>query len=258
MSSSSQYTQEIVREVNEGARALPVEMITRLNKELEGSLCMVQNKKRQGTGALVALPLTNSETVNTFVTCNHVLGSNDRSEIHKMKLVFTAAKMKMVRILPEWYSRVWNSSEQYYDATIIEFNAIGTDALHHLGAKFLAVDKPLVGQRVVMFQYPKGELSLDGNIIESITVIDGINQIMYHIGADDGSSGSPILTYEGKVVGVHRRRIEPSVKPTNDPLGFERHAIDINQMIDAFVEDRFRCQFLILNLLTYYSNVSSF
>ena len=269
MSAQSTSTSGIIR--NEAAKPHVVAVMNRLANKLKPSLCQVIYNNCHGTGALIALPISISQTVKSFVTCHHVLGSNDPAEIYKMKLIFESESMKMVRLVPEWYSLVWNSSDQYYDVTVIEFNEQGTAALNKLGAEFLLVDKPFVGQRVVMFQYPDNdllpnvELSFDANIIESITKCDEINKInyiIYHIGAEGGSSGSPILTYDCKVVGVHRRRVKSQPtsvasithginvesKPTlEQTLGFERHASDITQVITAFAAYRSRCKLLDLS-----------
>lgn len=225
--------------INEGGKPLSLKVSNRLQKELEAALCLVLYNNIQGTGALVTFPVSNGVTANSFITCKHVLGTNDRSEIKNMTLQFEAERMKLVRILPDWIYRVWNSSQEYYDATIIEFNETGTQSLLSIGAKFLSVDKPLVNQRVVMFQYPSGELSLDGNIIERINGYE----VMYHIGADNGSSGSPLLTHDGKVVGMHRRRVER--EGTLAALGDERHASDINYIINAYALKRLRFYLII-------------
>lgn len=233
MSYSSQITSNTH---NEGATAIPVQVLAFLLEFLKPSICKVAVKNSQGTGSLVAFPLHDTSFAKSFVTCSHVLGSNDRFEIYNAKLQFEVEQMKLIRIRPEWILHVWNSSEQFFDATIIEFNSLGVDEMEKRGAKFLKITKPEIGQQVIMLQYPNGVYSLDGNHIEEINGYE----IMYHLGADNGSSGSPLVTYGGDVVGVHRRRDESRQRPLNDPLPYRRYGSHILKLKDAYLKERRR------------------
>lgn len=252
--------------VKEAADPLHLEVLDRLYPKIQRSICKVLNKDSQGTGGLVALRISNGNTAYSFVTCNHVLGSNDSVEIYNTTLQFYASRERpalveppCVKIKPEWIYFVWNSSDQYFDSTVIEFNEIGRNALFAMGAEFLDVTEPFAGQEVIMFGYASGKLGVDHNVIEKLDEY----KIVYHMGAKNGSSGSPILTQTGEIVGVHRLRIEHAQQvPANqtqtlqtqasqtsqvqlpqvpiDPLGNERQGSNIMKMIKAFSKERSR------------------
>lgn len=116
-----------------------------------------------------------------------------------------------------------------------------------LGAKFLRVADAKPGDKVVMVQYPKGRLSLAFNVIETLEDYE----LRYHIGGDVGSSGSPVLNWECRALGLHRRRelevdASAAAGATNDPLGATRFASNIRAIADAFFDDRRRWIIFIL------------
>ena len=108
-----------------------------------------------------------------------------------------------------------------------------------LGAKFLRVADAKPGDKVVMVQYPKGRLSLAFNVIETLEDYE----LRYHIGGDVGSSGSPVLNWDCRALGLHRRReteVDSASASKNDPLGATRFASNIHAIADAFFDDRRR------------------
>ena len=108
-----------------------------------------------------------------------------------------------------------------------------------LGAKFLRVADAKPGDKVVMVQYPKGRLSLAFNVIESLED----HELRYHIGGDKGSSGSPILNWDCRALGLHRRselEMDSAAPSKTDPLGPTRVGSNIRAICDAFFDDRRR------------------
>ena len=133
----------------------------------------------------------------------------------------------------------WTSSQAHLDATVIELSDEAAAELIKLGAKFLRVADAKPGDKVVMVQYPKGRLSLAFNVIESLEDYE----LRYHIGGDVGSSGSPVLNWECRALGLHRRRemeVDTTAAAKNDPLGATRFASNIRAIADAFFDDRRR------------------
>lgn len=228
----------------------PVAMddILRMNRELSSSLCRVDHLRTQGTGALVNLRRNNEPDIWTFMTCNHVVPTVDTAELCALELYFTNPKLGTLFIQPDWIRFAWTHSVQRLDVTVVEFTPNAFQYLQEKGAVFLNIEEPHEGNKVALFQFPKGTWSLAFNVIESFSED---NQIMYHIGADDGSSGSPVVKWStagtpASVVGVHRRRQgtpEGEHPKSNDPLGYKRFGSNIINIYEKFMQERSRYEF---------------
>ena len=65
-------------------------------------------------------------------------------------------------------------------------------------------NKEYEDKTIYIIQYPKGELSVSYGILSSITLDKSYN-FNHKCSTEKGSSGSPILTFNNKVFGIHKK-----------------------------------------------------
>ena len=120
------------------------------------------------------------------------------------------------------------------------FVELTPEALSHLcslGTDMLTIGDAVPGARVALVQYPRGELSFGYGAVEAVEPPD----LYYHIGADCGSSGSPVLDWEARAIGIHKRADKPATPMAGasvDPLGYRRFATSLREIVYAYLSDR--------------------
>ena len=147
----------------------------------------------QGTAALYEL----AEGVFTAATNNHVLPVTDAEFL--TRTVFTFEGLGPIRLSKDDIKCCTTSKE--LDATVIELTEQCVKRLQQLGAKFMSLTTAREGDKIAMAQYPEGEFSFDKGAIYEIKD----NELYYYLGGAPGSSGSPILLWTYKAIGMHKQ-----------------------------------------------------
>lgn len=154
--------------------------------------------------------------------------------------------LPLVTLEREWIAFCWTSSPDHLDATVVELTPEALSQLRSIGADLLTIGDAVPGARVALVQYPRGELSFAYGMVEAVEPPD----LYYHIGADCGSSGSPVIDWQARAVGIHKRADKPAT-PTSgasiDPLGYQRFATSLSEIVYAYLSDR-RLSFSLLVL----------
>ena len=105
-------------------------------------------------------------------------------------------------------------------------------------AKFLHVKEANIGDQILVIQYPEGQrMSLD---FGKITEFESPNIFLHSASTRQGSSGSPVLNQEGRVVGIHGGKFNyPRIKKQSN---FSIKMQSILNALDEFYKIKSRPQ----------------
>ena len=175
---------------------------------MKGSICLIEINNNCGTGFFIKLPIPSKETpMYGLMTNNHVLDSKCIKPGNSFSICLNKFKKKI--FLNE--SNFIFTSE-FIDVTFIQLckKDINDIELNNPYFQFLDpyLDRCNEEEKIYIFQYPERNLSYAEGKIESIS---GFNY--FHIASTKGgSSGSPLLNNDMKVIGIHKAGIEKEKK----------------------------------------------
>ena len=151
-----------------------------------------------GSGFFVVLPIhrNGQNFIYGLMTNNHVLDEYAIGTDCTITLQMMQGK--------EIYRHKIRANDFRFTCPLIDVTFVELDPMKYGRENFLKPeDKCEPGSRVYVTQYPGGgELCLAQGRIRSIWGFD----ILHEVSTDYGSSGSPLLNQDGRVVGVHRAR----------------------------------------------------
>ena len=206
----SRGTEKLEAYLSNQARALTRKQYKKILEQQERSLCQITTTKCNATGFLCKIP------EKVLITCNHVLGEKEIKPGEKIKIYFTDEKekkqFKTINIddKRKIYT-IGKLNNELIDVTIIEIKP--EDNLDD--ERFLEIDEYLKGDDAIneytsskdiyIIQYKGGkDIATSDGIIKEIKK-EKYSYIIHHTcDTDEGSSGSPIILYNHKVIGVHR------------------------------------------------------
>jgi len=166
----------------------------------------------QGTGFFCKIPYPNKNNmISVLITCNHLINED---------ILYKKDKIISIKIKEENEIRNINLndrikySSQKYDITIIEIkekdninnfleldDIITSDILNNKNENIEYIDKT-----IYIIQYPKGELSVSYGIIKNIYEKKYI--FNHKCSTERGSSGSPIINQNNKIIGIHQKGVD--------------------------------------------------
>ena len=163
-----------------------------------------------GTGFFCKIPFPDEKNIlPVFVTNNHVIEEEYLYKNNETIEIYFEEDNK-TKILNLNNRKKYTNKE--YDVTIIEI--IEEDQINnYLELDDIIIDDILGGddkinkykdKTLYIIQYPKGDLSVSYGILQSISV-DKNYKFNHKCCTEVGSSGSPILNLNNKVMGVHHR-----------------------------------------------------
>ena len=183
----------------------------RILEQMTRNICKFKIGGKQGTGFFCKIPfpdLNNMQRV--LITNNHIIDenilNNENSKIsikikeeHKSKIINLDGRKKY--------------TDKEFDITIIEIkdsdninnyleldNSIINDIIDNKNLNEEYLDKT-----IYIIQYPEGELSVSYGVLQNIANDKKYN--FYHkCCTKEGSSGSPVLNLNNKLVGIHKER----------------------------------------------------
>ena len=177
--------------------------------QMEQNICKINIGSLQGTGFFCEIPFPDKNNMfPVFITNNHIINE---------KLLYAENAVIEIEIKYDGIKKL-NLNNRYkytnkeYDITIIEIK--NTDDI----ISFLQLDDTIINniiknenknelyinKTLYIIQYPNGKLSVSYGTLE--TILNEKKYYFYHkCSTKGGSSGSPILNLDNKIIGIHRQ-----------------------------------------------------
>ena len=179
-------------------------------EQMEKYICKIfVGKDQQGTGFFCKIPLTDiNVTLNVLITNNHII--NNKSLYNKdLKISLYIEEIMKIKII-DLNNRMKYTNDTY-DITIIEIKE--SDEIQN----YLEIDDIImkeimdsknrndkyIAQTIYIIQYPEGDLSVSFGVLWEIFGDKKYN-FLHKCYTKKGSSGSPILNINNKVIGIHK------------------------------------------------------
>ena len=185
------------------------ECIKKIKEQMEKNICKINLGKSQGTGFFCKLPFPDlNNMLPVLITNNHIINNellyknNEKFEID----IYNESELKEIDI----NNRIKYTNEEY-DITIIEIKKedkinnyleldemILNDIINNINK-----NKIYIKETIYIIQFPENKLSVSYGIIENIYK-DRIYNFNHKCSTKGGSSGSPILNINNKLIGIHK------------------------------------------------------
>ena len=172
---------------------IPLECAKKITEQMEKNICKIKIGNEQGTGFFCLIPFPdNKNMLPVFITNNHIINK---------EFLYKKDNIISIDIEEEENTREINLNERMkytneeIDITIIEIKK--EDNIKN----YLELD-----EKILIIQYPKGKLSVSLGIIDNIYEDKKYNFI-HKCSTEGGSSGSPILSLNNKVLGIHKEGV---------------------------------------------------
>jgi hypothetical protein len=188
------------------------ENIIKMTEQMEKCICKVKTGEGTGTGFFCKIPFPDRENMlPVFITNNHVL---NRAELcnNSTKIKISIEKDSDNKIITNLDKRKkYTNDQNNYDITILEIKE--EDNINN----YLELDDKIINniingenkieefedETIYIIQYPKGKLSTSFGRIKEINDLKKY-EFRHKCSTDKGSSGSPILNLNNKVIGIHK------------------------------------------------------
>ena len=202
-------------------------------EQMEKNICKITIGKKLGTGFFSKIPFL-KKMLPVFITNNHIINEEILyKKNEKLSLIVEEENNPKKIELDENRMKYTNKE---YDITIIEIKE--KDEINN----FLELDDKImddiinnvnkinkyINETVYIIQYPNGKLSVSYGIIEEIDTDKKYN-FSHRCCTGRGSSGSPILTTDNKLIGIHKIGVEERNKISNVGTFLNYPIIDFNK-----------------------------
>ena len=191
---------------------IPLECAKKITEQMEKNICKIKIGNEQGTGFFCLIPFPdNKNMLPVFITNNHIINK---------EFLYKKDNIISIDIEEEENTKEINLNERMkytneeIDITIIEIKK--EDNIKN----YLELDEKILDdiinnvnknnkykeETIYIIQYPKGKLSVSLGIIDNIYEDKKYNFI-HKCSTEGGSSGSPILSLNNKVLGIHKEGV---------------------------------------------------
>ena len=206
---------EIIEEADiiGGPKVISYECLLKLIEQMEDFICKIKIEKEQGTGFFCKIPFPDNHTLlPVLITNNHIINQKILDSSNEIPLIFKDGERdeKIINLKDRM-----TYTDPEYDTTIIELK--NRDNIN----KYLDIDEIILNdilfdenknqkyrdETIFIIQYPEGKLSSSFGIINAIFE-DKIYNLQHLCSTRKGSSGSPILTLNNKIIGIHKNKGE--------------------------------------------------
>ena len=177
--------------------------------QMEQNICKIKVGSIQGTGFFCEIPFPDKNNMfPVFITNNHII--NEKILYAENAVIEIEIKYDGIKKLN--LNNRYKYTNKEYDITIIEIK--NTDDI----ISFLQLDDTIINniiknenknelyinKTLYIIQYPNGKLSVSYGTLE--TILNEKKYYFYHkCSTKGGSSGSPILNLDNKIIGIHRQ-----------------------------------------------------
>ena len=208
------------------------ECTKKIIEQMERNICKINIGMNQGTGFFCKIPFPNENNMlPVLITNNHIINSDilykknikiklDIKEEENIKEIILNKRMKY--------------TNEEYDITIIEIKEEDNinnyleldDIIINDISNNMNKNKEYINQTIYIIQYPENNLSVSYGILKDIYEDENYN-FNHKCCTKGGSSGSPILNINNKLIGIH--------KEGNDKKQYNK-ATFLNYPIKKFIE----------------------
>ena len=183
------------------------ECTKKIIEQMEKNICKFKIDQNQATGFFCKIPFPDmNNMLPVFITNNHII--NEEFLIKENAKISLDIKEETEKINIYLNNRIKYTSKEY-DTTIIEIK--DEDKIKN----YLKLDDIIINdilsnenrnkeyedKTIYIIQYPRGQLSVSYGILAKITV----DNIYHKCSTENGSSGSPILALNNKIIGIHKK-----------------------------------------------------
>lgn len=215
-------------------------MLEKLNniKNIAGrSICNIKiASKDLGIGGLYQVEDEYDKAVFLFITCNHLLATTSRKELHRAILQFEdIQQMKNVNLEKEDMKTVWTT--KVFDATIIELSKQLASSFEAYGAHFLKINDcklSEIAKQVAIVKHTFGKLRIEQGEIKETRGTD----VYYRIGMALGSSGTPLLTMDSSALAIHNSGVSSATESISHQATAIHKATCLRAVVNVFLEER--------------------
>ena len=194
------------------------ESAQKIIEQMNNCICKIKINKKQSTGFFCKIPFPNKINMKKIlITNNHIINKEllDNKNTQIELSIEKESKSKWINLKDRL-----KYTNKYYDITIIELKE--SDNINN----YLELDEQIINdiivnihnkkgndniiyinQTVYIIQYPESDLSVSYGTILNIS-IDKNNEFIHNCSTKNGSSGSPILNLNNKVIGIHKEHID--------------------------------------------------
>ena len=189
---------------------LSYECTKKILTQMEKYICKIKIGNEQGTGFFCKIPFPDKKNMLTvLITNNHVINQvilykeNSKIDIY----IKEETDIKEINL----DNRLKYTNEKY-DVTIIELKEqdniknyleLDDNIINNI-INNINKNKEYIDETIYIIQYPEGKLSVSYGILHEI-IPDKKYKFKHKCSTKSGSSGSPILNIDNKVIGIHRK-----------------------------------------------------
>ena len=185
------------------------ECTTKIKEQMEKNICKIIIDEEQGTGFFCKIPFPDlNNMLSVFITNNHII---NKELLYKDNLIIEINIEEENNIRKLNLNNRMKYTNEEYDITIIEIKK--EDEINN----YLELDDNIINdiinnnnknknymdKTIYIIQYPKGELSVSYGILDQIYEDKKYN-FNHKCSTEGGSSGSPILNINNKLIGIHK------------------------------------------------------
>ena len=185
---------------------LSYECTKKIIEQMEKCICKINIGNEQGTGFFCKIPFPDkNHLIPVFMTNNHLINENAKAE-ENIKIKIKEEKITRKINLNK---RLFYTNKDY-DITIIELKENEISNYLELDEDILNeiinnddLNEDYIDKTIYIIQYPEGELSVSYGILDKIYEDKKYN-FNHKCSTRAGSSGSPILYKNNKLIGIHK------------------------------------------------------
>ena len=190
-------------------KVISYECTKKIIEQMEKYICKIISKENQGTGFFCKIPFTNKNKIlHVLLTNNHIINYD---LLYKKDGIIELGIKEEEKIKKINLNNRMKYTSKEYDITIIELKN-EDNIKNYLDLDDIILDnilnnknkiKEYKNETIYIIQYPENKLSVSYGILDKIYE-DKKYDFNHKCNTRGGSSGSPILNINNKVIGIHK------------------------------------------------------
>ena len=243
---------EIIKEkmITGYPNTITYECTKKIIEQMENNICKIKIGEVQGTGFFCTIPFPNkNKKLNVMMTNNHVINDKLLYDYNSKIEIYIKKENKIKEI--DLNDRLKYTNIEY-DITIIEIKEkdniknflelddyIKNDILENNNNNYYQY----IDKTIYIIQFPEGELSVSYGVLNNIYEDKKYN-FTHKCSTKAGSSGSPILNLNNKIIGIHKEGTKQKVNigaflsyPIKEFIKYETFLKDFNKKYNLNIRD---------------------